>query len=720
MFTRKKIHFIVYFFWVINLKYISYKENNLTELERIKNNQNFINKKLVEEKQYFDNMFTNVDKNILLDEDQRKIVLTDEDYLMVIAGAGSGKTTTISAKVNYLIEKLNIKDKEIIVISFTNKAVKELDERINKDFKHNVKVTTFHKFGYEIIKNNTSKKTRIIKDNDEIIKKYIEKHLINNMKKIKQFLELYIYYFDISEELLLYSNFDKYYRYKNKQKYPTLKSKIEYINNTTRENNKENKNINNEYMNSLNEVIIANYLFMKNINYDYQKPYKYNNNYKPDFTIYYQDKTYYIEYFNMNNINKFKYKKNIDIIRKIHKKNKTELIEIYNDNILETLEINLTNKNINLINKNEQKIFESLILNNKDITYKRFINFCKTFISLFKSKGYYLKDFDKINCTTKRTKIFINFIKELYIYYQNYLQENNLIDFDDMINKANEVIKEQIKVNLNYKYIIIDEYQDISDCRFELIKNISKKINSKIMVVGDDWQCIYSFASSNINLFTQFKKYVEKSETLKITNTYRNSQELIDIAGKFILKNQKQIKKNLKSNKKLKCPITIIKYKSNKFEKSLIQTIEYLIKKYGNKKNILILGRYTFDKNKIIDNKNIKEKNNKIIYVKNPDIKIDYMTIHASKGLGYDNVILINLVNDILGFPSKIKTDSILKTLIMEEENIKYAEERRLFYVALTRTKNEVIMLSPNYNQSLFVKEIKKYKNVQTKKCNIF
>jgi len=701
------------------LKYIPYKEKNLKESEIIKNKK-YINQKLIEHKEYFDNMFTNVDKNILLDEEQRKIVLTDEDYLMVIAGAGSGKTTTISAKVNYLIEKQKIKDKEIIVISFTNKAVKELDERINKDFKHNVKVTTFHKFGYEIIKNNISKKPKIIKDNNEIIKKYIEKNLINNKEKLKQFLELYIYYFDISEELLLYSNFDKYYRYKNKQKYPTIKTKIEYINNKVKENNKENKNIIDEYMNSLNEVIIANYLYMKNINYNYQKPYKYNNNYKPDFTIYYQDKTYYIEYFNIENINKFKFKKNINLIRKIHKQNKTELIEIYNDNILDTLEKKLINKKIKLINKNEQNIFESLILNDKDITYKRFINFCNTFVSLFKSKGYYLKDFDKIKCNEKRTKIFLEFIKELYIYYQKYLKENNLIDFEDMINKANEIIKEQTKLKLNYKYIIIDEYQDISDCRFELIKNISQKLNNKIMVVGDDWQCIYSFASSNINLFTQFEKHMKKSKILKITNTYRNSQELIDIAGKFILKNQNQIKKKLKGTKRLKYPITIFIYKGNKIIKSLIQAVEYLIKKYGQEKNILILGRYTFDKNKIIDNQKIKEENNKIIYIKKPNIRIEYMTIHASKGLGYDNVILINLLNDTLGFPSKIKTDPILKTLITSEKGIKYAEERRLFYVALTRTKNEVIMLTPNYNQSLFAKEIKKYKNIKTKKCNIF
>ena len=701
------------------MKYISYKENNIEEPERIKKNEQFINQKLIEEKNYFDKMFINIDQNILLDNEQRKIILTDEKYLMVIAGAGSGKTTTISAKVNYLIEKLKINDEEIIVISFTNKAVKELDDRINRDFKHKVKVTTFHKFGYEIIKNNKIKKPSIIKDNNEIIKEYIEKKLINDTQRLKEFLELYIYYFDISEEFLLFSNYNEYYKYKNKQKYPTLKTRIEYINEKINERKEKNINIKEEYINDLNEVIIANFLYMKNVKYDYQKEYKYNNAYRPDFTIYYENKVYYIEYFNMNNINMFKYKKNINLIRKIHKQNKTNLIEIYNDNVLETIEKELKKNNIKLENKNELEIFNSLILKNKEITYKRFIDFCNTFIKLFKSKGYNNQSFDKMKYNSRRTTKFIEFIKELYTYYQKYLKEKNLIDFEDMINEATKIIKEQEKIKLNYKYIIVDEYQDISDCRFELIKNITNKIDSKIMVVGDDWQCIYSFASSNINLFTQFKKHVEKSKTLKITNTYRNSQELIDIAGNFILKNENQIRKNLKSNKRLKYPITISIYKSNKLVKSLMEIIEYLIEKYGQEKNILILGRYTFDKNKIIDNENLKENQNKIIYKKNPKVKIDFMTIHASKGLGYDNVILVNLDNNTLGFPSKIKTDPILNTLITNEK-FKYAEERRLFYVALTRTKNEVILLTPNYNQSIFVKEIKKYKNVQTKKWNIF
>ena len=143
------------------MKYISYKESNIKEEERIINNKNYIKEQLKTQEKYFDNMFKKIDPNIKLDQEQRKIILTDEDNLMVIAGAGAGKTTTITGKVNYLIEKLEIKEDEIIIITFTNKAVQELKERINKEFKHEVKITTFHKLGYEIIKENMNPSPKI-------------------------------------------------------------------------------------------------------------------------------------------------------------------------------------------------------------------------------------------------------------------------------------------------------------------------------------------------------------------------------------------------------------------------------------------------------------------------------------------------------------------------------------------------------------------------------
>ena len=84
--------------------------------------------------------------------------------------------------------------------------------------------------------------------------------------------------------------------------------------------------------------------------------------------------------------------------------------------------------------------------------------------------------------------------------------------------------------------------------------------------------------------------------------------------------------------------------------------------------------------------------------------------MHASKGLEEECVIIINLTDDILGMPNKIKDNEILKYVNKNNDIYPYEEERRLFYVALTRTKNEVFLLVDNKKISIFIKElIKEY-----------
>lgn len=326
------------------------------------------------------------------------------------------------------------------------------------------------------------------------------------------------------------------------------------------------------------------------------------------------------------------------------------------------------------------------LLESKDIIV--FKNLLKTFIYFMKCNGLNIYSFKtllfraKLNIFHyKKDKIFLIIVLNIYLKYNKYLEDNNEIDFDDMIIKS---INEVKNTNFKYKYIIVDEFQDTSYIRFKLIQEIIKYTNSKIMVVGDDYQSIYRFTGCDINIFLNFKKYIKNSKLLKITNTYRNSQELIDVASKFIMKNKSQIRKKLKSNKHISNPIEIIYYDNIEY------TINELVKKLDKK--ILILGRNNMDlKLNINSNKDIS-----------------YMTIHKSKGLEFDNVIIVNLTNRLLGFPSKIKEERILK-YITKKEKYKYAEERRLFYVALTRTKNKVYLLVPKKNESEFVSEIKKY-----------
>ena len=330
------------------------------------------------------------------------------------------------------------------------------------------------------------------------------------------------------------------------------------------------------------------------------------------------------------------------------------------------------------------KKYRNFILNN-DIS-KLKLNIL-SYIKVLKANGYTLKDFNKFYNNKFKTKdyYFIKLVLSIYQLYEYELVSNSLIDFDDMIIKATEVVQ---NICLDYKVIIIDEYQDTSPIRFELIKKIIEKNDTSFVAVGDDFQSIYRFAGCDLNIMLDFKKCFPTGEVLYITKTYRNSKQLLDIAGKFIMKNPYQIKKSLKSDKSLFLPIKFIYYTNPR------KAFQGIVDKLG--KDILILGR---------NNRDIYRYCNSISSLKS-DIR--YMTVHKSKGLEAENVILINLSNDILGFPSKMIASKIFNKILPTPDRYRYSEERRLFYVALTRTKSYVYILVPKYNKSVFIKELEK------------
>ena len=373
------------------------------------------------------------------------------------------------------------------------------------------------------------------------------------------------------------------------------------------------------------------------------------------------------------------------------------------------IEFNITSNYLDIVIKEilEQSDLKKILSKYYKIEYiNQLDKLIATFIHLYKSSynnlNYYKKIFQKIK--TKKELILLKIIYKIHSIYELELKSQNEIDFDDMLHIANNLVLNK-GINKKYKYIIIDEYQDTSYVKFNLIKNILEKSNAHLLAVGDDFQSIYRFTGCNLDIFINFKKYFKNSNIMKIENTYRNSLELIKITSKFILKNKKQITKNLHSDKHLNNPIKYIYYNNKKeIFKNLILDI------YNkNKSEIMILGRNNNDVFSVIDN-NFILNNETLIYLKNKNIKMKYYTIHKSKGLESDNVIIINMENKLLGFPSQIEDDKILRFVLNKKEYYPYEEERRLFYVALTRTKNEVYLLIPVNKKSIFVDEIKKVK----------
>ncbi len=327
----------------------------------------------------------------------------------------------------------------------------------------------------------------------------------------------------------------------------------------------------------------------------------------------------------------------------------------------------------------------------------KFKSFCKlilTFINLWKTNSLSIKDIP-FHKYTKLEKKILYFIFKIYRKYIIEKKSINALDFDDLIIIATRYVK---NISLNYKYIIIDEFQDTSFIRLNLIKEIQKVTSAKVIVVGDDWQSIYRFSGCNLDIFLNFSKIFKNSEIIKLVNTYRNSQELINIASKFVCKNPLQIKKSLKSFKNNSMPFIFAPYinKAEKFKK----IIDYLI---SLSDDIMILARNNKDIFNYLDNE-FTLNDNELTY-KNHLIK--YYTVHKSKGLEAEYVIIINCNDETLGFPNQIEDNIILNKLYPKKE-IPYAEERRLFYVAITRCKEKTYLLYDKDKPSKFIIELKK------------
>ena len=759
-----------------------YNKPQTFEMDTKQANELYINQELNDNSDLFDDL-----DGKSLDSQQRNAIVVDEDAVRVIAGAGSGKTFTIQGKVRYLTEKRDVDPSEILAISFSNASVNDLEERIAEP----IDIKTFHKVGKDILTQYNQYSRPDTSALKRIIKRYLTKKALKSEDISKKLIEFFSFYINVppSEEDIKYEgdlldwqegvDFSTLKRrFKNKQR-ETLNNEIvrsyeelyianflfihginytyekiySYPNkNFEREFNKFKEflfSFDEEIPDELKNDIVRSLLNLTDICEEYEI-----KNYFPDF--YLNDYNIYIEHFGLNRNcenhligekSSEEYVKEMERKRKVHKKYETTLIETFSyyqseNRLLTRLAEKLQAQGVEFNEIDYRQVY-AILLENKTIKeWEDFIVLLKTFIELFKGNNYdgdkfkefygYVDGF-KSSFSKDRTIAFLKIVEEIYNDYEAYLLKIKKIDFNDMINKASDCIVKN-GLNLPYKYIIVDEYQDTSFTRYNLLRNICDNIGAKIMVVGDDWQSIYSFSGCDVNIFTKFDNFFDVCETRYVEKTYRNSQQLIDASSNFVMKNPDQSRKELKSSKSLECPIKIVKF-DNDFDEIL--KFELIIKniinqsKFENKK-ILILGRNNKDIFNLLKNFNVKNEDGKrkfeilgdedklrrdkfvkIVYRYNPDVNIEYRTVHQSKGLECDNVILINLKNWRAGFPNKMVDDPVLNFVKRNGDSFSYAEERRLFYVALTRTKNNVYLLAPYFKSSVFIQELENDVNVE-------
>ena len=759
-----------------------YNKPETFETDTKQANERYINQELKDNSDLFDDL-----DGKSLDSQQREAIVVDEDAVKVIAGAGSGKTFTIQGKVKYLTEKRDVDPSEILAISFSNASVDDLKERIAEP----IDIKTFHKVGKDILTQYNQYSRPDTSALKRIIKRYLTKKALKNEDISKKLIEFFSFYINVPpsdddikyegdlldwQEGVDFSTLKR--RFKNKQR-ETLNNEIvrsyeelyianflfiygikytyekiySYPNkNFEREFNKFKEflfSFNEEIPDELKNDITKDLLNLTDIFEEYEI-----KDYLPDF--YLDDYNIYIEHFGLNRNcenhliggkSSEEYVKEMEWKRKVHKKYGTTLIETFSyyqseNRLLTRLAEKLQAQGVEFNEIDYREVYRILLENKTIKEWEDFIVLLKTFIELFKGNNYdetkFKEFYDyvgglKDSFSKDRTIAFLKIVEEIYNDYEAYLLKIKKIDFNDMINKASDCIVKN-GLDLPYKYIIVDEYQDTSFTRYNLLRNICDSIGAKIMVVGDDWQSIYSFSGCDVNIFTKFDNFFDVCETRYIEKTYRNSQQLIDASSNFVMKNPDQTRKELKSSKSLKYPIKLVNF-DNDFDEIL--KFELIIKNIINQstfknKKILILGRNNKDIFNLLKNFNVeneygkrkfeilgdedklrRNKFVKIVYRESLDVNIEYRTVHQSKGLECDNVILINLKNWKAGFPNKMVDDPVLNFVKRNGDSFSYAEERRLFYVALTRTKNNVYLLAPYFKSSVFVQELKTDANVE-------
>lgn len=653
-------------------------------------NEAYIDRQL----QAFQAFFDRVESKPLTDN-QRRACVIDEQHNLVLAGAGTGKTSTMIGRAGYLIEAGLAKPEQILMLAFARKAAEEMDERIQAKLGiDTLTVKTFHSLGKHIIGQVEGVVPAInpLAEDDHLRARFVDEQLLRLLQD-----ELY-------KSRLVNYFFRHLYPYKSAFQFKSLGEYNNYI----LEN--DIRTFQGELVKSYEECEIANFLYRQGIAYRYEANYPVNTSgpdyrvYRPDF--YLSDYGIYIEHFAVDEhgqtpsfIDQKKYLDGIAWKRALHQKYKTPLIETYSYQkqqgaLTRALEQQLQAAGVGFQPIPNNELLQEL---NKLGQVSGFGQLLAQVLALFKSAYLNIKglvSLAKQHEEPERMQAAAFLFEPIYEAYQQHLAETNTIDFDDMIGRAIAYV-EAGRYHSTYSYILVDEFQDISASRARLIKALlNQNPGSGLFCVGDDWQSIYRFTGSDVTITKEFEQHFGATEICILDQTFRFNNKIGELASRFVMQNSTQIDKQIRSHRIVEqAAVSLIK--TNHDQVGLNAALSAIDSKAGSQASVLILARFNFRRPELRDLKR-----------QYPHLKLQFMTVHASKGKEADYVIILGLEKGIHGFPSEKATHPLLEMLLPPAEAFAYAEERRLFYVALTRARHQVYLISDGNKASEFVREL--------------
>lgn len=682
-----------------------------------RNEVNMRNAKFVESELGKHHTFFNTVESTPLTREQRVASIVLQDRNLLVAAAGSGKTSTIVAKAGYALLSGQYQPSDILVLAFNNDAAKELDERINKRLApllpHGTKIrcSTFHALGLAVIAEGKGVKPSVAAfatGSEAANFRFMEDIVAELLRSDATFAVYWLTFRALYgvpvkpiEGFRSRREWDDYVRavgdYRGGRRgFLTLKEEI---------------------VKSQGELAIANWLFVQGIPYEYERPYEHNTataeyrQYAPDF--YFPDIDAYLEHYGIdaqgNPPPAFaeRYRESMQWKAELHQQHQTDLItttfgEFVEGTLFPKLKEELMRRGQEFKPVNVQEALAKLDRGNAP----DYLPLLRGILKQAKSNEVDRATMEKRaaqNPQPLRARIFIRIFWKVLAAYEAKLKSATEVDFEDMIIEAARLLEES-RARHSYRLVLVDEFQDISRARARLLKALLSQVpECRFFAVGDDWQSIYRFAGADIDLFTEFAAHFGVTATNYLTATFRSNAGISSAASWFVQKNPKQLRKKVVArDSEDKAVVALRRYVDvETHDAECLAILEELAK--GNdqhrhrKPAVFLLARYRHQCPSDMELWIERYRN---------DFGLSFKTIHSSKGLEADFVVVLRMASGKYSFPSTISDDPMYDLVMPQPESYEYAEERRLFYVAMTRARRKVYLLAHSAAPSSFVTEL--------------
>lgn len=648
--------------------------------------------------------FDAIEKSPLSEEQARAVVCFDS-RVNLLAAAGSGKTSVMVARAAYAIARGFVCPEKVLLLAFNRAAASELQERIDERFaaagisSEGVRASTFHAFGLDVIGRATGRKPRLAPWLDSGQDMKMLEQVVDELRdangSFRYKWDLFRFMFASTPSEIDSGTPDAYDSSTGESGFRTF---------------------NGEIVRSAGERMIADWLFINGVNYVYEQPFivdvsdESHSQYHPDF--YYPDVDVWHEHWALDSNGEppasFEgYAESMEWKKEIHRKHGTNLVQstwydvVYGDG-LQRLQNELATHGVEFDWNPDREIPGDA----KPLQFADLIRLVRTFMTHVKSNSL-----DEVAVEARlegecrrlrgyRTRLFLDLYWPIHLQWDRLLRNQNYVDFEDMLVLAANHL-EAGNVDPGYELILVDEFQDVSQARARLIRGLVQHPGRFLLTVGDDWQAINRFAGADISVMMEFDEWFGASTQLELSTTFRCPQTICDVGSTFVTRNPGQFTKPVRSAKTDPGPpvrlirVSDVKEGVARALEELSQSIEPgSLDPYRNSKAMVnVLGRYGFDNDVIPDR--VPE-----------NLDVTFRTVHGSKGLEADFIIIPRLLSGRFGFPCEIADDPVLDLAMAAPDDYPNAEERRLFYVALTRARHQVVLLTEPGKESTFVVEL--------------